>query len=359
MSTFKRPGQQTYSYDFRLGGRRYSGSTGTAEKRSADRIEAEIKKQARENQRDAHAPLTIAAASGRYWIEVGQHHVNADTTLTDLAWLERQLGKSKLVSEISSNDVAALIARRRLDNVAPATINRSVIQRLRAVLTRAGTVWGARVRRISWGALLLREPQERVRELSAAEEVALFAALREDYHPIVRFALLTGCRRAECCGLAWRHIDWRNRFLAVTGKGDRTRLIPMTDQIYKLLRPLPHSGDQVFTFESKRADFAPRKSRHPIQPEGLKRAFGTALTNAKIEGFRFHDLRHTAATRLLRATGNLRLVQQLLGHADIATTMKYAHTTLDDLRSAMTTTQIATAAAKATPKPPKSKKKRA
>ena len=48
---------------------------------------------------------------------------------------------------------------------------------------------------------MLAEPRERIRELRADEEEALFAALRPDYHPIVRFALLTGCRLAECVGL--------------------------------------------------------------------------------------------------------------------------------------------------------------
>ncbi len=50
--------------------------------------------------------------------------------------------------------------------------------------------------------------------------------------------------------------------------------------------------------------------------------------------FHFHDLRHTSATRILRKS-NLRVVQQLLGHSDIATTTKYAHAVDDDIRNAM------------------------
>ena len=60
-----------------------------------------------------------------------------------------------------------------------------------------------------------------------------------------------------------------------------------------------------------------------------------ALKAAGIKDFRFHDLRHTAATRALRESGNLKVVQQLLGHADIATTARYAHAMTDDVRDVM------------------------
>ncbi|TNJ41558.1 tyrosine-type recombinase/integrase, partial [Phaeobacter sp. B1627] len=63
--------------------------------------------------------------------------------------------------------------------------------------------------------------------------------------------------------------------------------------------------------------------------------FRAALGKAEIEDFRFHDLRHTFATRMLRATGNLKLVSRLLGHTSIETTMRYAHVLDTDLADAM------------------------
>ncbi len=342
MSIYKRQNQSTYSYDFRFRGCRYSGSTGCSEKRTAERYEAEIKQKTYAQQEAKSKNLTVASAFSRYWIEVAQHHKNSSSTLTDLAWLERQLGKSKLLSSISSNDVAFLISRRRADKVKPATINRSVTQRLRAVLTRAKNTWGANIRIIKWGDLILPEPQERVRELSSEEESALFDALRKDYHPIVKFALLSGCRKAECCSLTWRQIDWNNQFLTVVGKGNRARNIPITPEILDLLKPLPRAHGRVFTFKSQRADFAPRGSLNPIEMNGLRSVWDLAIKKSGIENFRFHDLRHTCATRLLRNSGNLRLPQRLLGHSDIKTTLKYAHATMDDLRDAMIATQNAT-----------------
>jgi site-specific recombinase XerC len=57
--------------------------------------------------------------------------------------------------------------------------------------------------------------------------------------------------------------------------------------------------------------------------------------DAKLLDYRFHDNRHTAATGILRATGNLKVVQKLLRHSNIATTAKYAHALIDDVRDAM------------------------
>lgn len=71
----------------------------------------------------------------------------------------------------------------------------------------------------------------------------------------------------------------------------------------------------------------------PITYEGMKTAWHRA--GHKVPDLRFHDIRHTAATRLLRSGANLKLVQKLFRHEDITTTTKYAHADDDDLREAM------------------------
>jgi integrase len=284
--------------------------------------------------------MTMAVAVLRYWQEVGQHHVNSETTLKTLAWLEKEIGKAKKISQIKSTDIVRLIAKRRLPDengkvLSPATVNRSVTQPMRALLTRSADTWGQTVQKIEWAKYILKEPQERVRELQSGEEARLLTKLRSDYHPIVLFSLLTGCRMQECIDLMWRQIDWRNQQIRVTGKGSKTRTIPVSKKVKELLWPLARAHERVFTYASKRADNAPRGKLLPIEREGLKSIFERAVVAAEIEDFSFHDLRHTCATRLLRRTGNLRLVKELLGHEDIATTLKYAHVTKDDLRDAM------------------------
>ena len=90
---------------------------------------------------------------------------------------------------------------------------------------------------------------ERIRELRADEEAAFFAALRPDYHPIVRFALLTGCRLAECVGLTWADVDWGGRLIWINGKGGKRASIPMPPSVRELLWPLQgQHPTAVFTY---------------------------------------------------------------------------------------------------------------
>src|SRR4030088_1976071 len=71
--------------------------------------------------------------------------------------------------------------------------------------------------------------------------------------------------------------------------------------------------------------------RYPITYSGLKSAWKRLRAVAGVSDFRFHDFRHDFATKLLRETRNLKLVQKALNHADIKTTTKYAHVVDDDL----------------------------
>ncbi|CAJ1391691.1 unnamed protein product [Effrenium voratum] len=337
MSVYKRKrkdgsSEETYSYDFVRQGVRYTGSTEETSLRAAERFVKDLKRRIRDapRQRDF---MTMEAACVRFWEEVGQYHAGAETTLTDLGRLRDRLGGSKDISQIDGRDVAKLVAKRRGDGVAPGTVNRGTTKLLRHLLSRARDVWQIDVQRIEWGRHLLKEPQERVRELSEAEEAALLAEIRDDLRPLISFAILTGCRRQECLDLEWRHIDWHNRAFRVTGKGDKSRTIPMTQTVRDLLWPLPRAHDRVFTYVVQRGRDAGQ--RKPVEKEGLKSHFARAVDRAEIIDLRFHDLRHTAATRLLRSCRDIKTVQRLLGHEDINTTTKYAHVTDNDLRNAL------------------------
>jgi integrase len=169
------------------------------------------------------------------------------------------------------------------------------------------------------------------------EEAALFTALRPDYHPIVRFALLTGCRLAECVGLTWTDVHWGERLIWVNGKGGKRASIPMPPAVRDLLWPLQgQHPTAVFTYAADRGARAVRKgSRQPVTYEGLKTHWRRAKAASGVPDYRFHDNRHTAATRVLRASGNLHIVKRMLRHEDIATTVKYAHSQHDDVMAAM------------------------
>jgi len=179
------------------------------------------------------------------------------------------------------------------------------------------------------------------------------AAIRGDYAPALRFAILTGCRRAEIVGLTWQAADFFSGRFTVTGKRGRSRTIPMTTATRDLLWGLKDNHPvAVFTYQARRPGkgFA-RGDHRPITLEGFKTEWRRTLARAGVVGFRFHDTRHTAATRLLRATGNLRLPQRMLGHASLSTTLRYAHVLDDDLRAGMEAMATANATPNATGTP--------
>jgi len=345
VSVFKRANSETYSYDFVFRCRRFSGNTGKSTKREAEREEARLREELKAHAKTQAGPMAVGVAFAKYYLEVGQFHANADNTLRELEWMEKHLGKATALHAITIKTVNDLIAKRRGMGVKPATVNRTVTVRLRAVMNHARHMWKLSVSDIDWKKLMLKEPQERVRELWTDEETKLFAALRADYHPIVRMAMLSGCRREELLELKWRDIDFQTNNLTVTGKGDKDRIIPLTSKMRDILTSLriglgtvPSGSDPVFTYVVQRANKErglKRGARMPITEEGLKSIYKRAILAAEIHDFTFHDLRHTRATRLLRESGNLRLVKELLGHSDIATTVKYAHVTNDDLRNAL------------------------
>jgi integrase len=130
------------------------------------------------------------------------------------------------------------------------------------------------------------------------------------------------------------------------GKGGRTVSTPITDAVAALLEPLKgHHPEAVFTYTCQRTrDGHMKGQRYPITYEGGKTEWARLMKRSCVKGLRFHDLRHTTATRLLRATGNLKLVQQALNHRDIKTTTRYAHVLNDEVAEALQ--RVATAGQK-------------
>lgn len=298
--------------------------------------------------------LTVGAAFTRYMIEVGQYHAQAATTLANLEWLEIHLGKGRALMDVGENEVSFLVARRRQDvrrvgkienrtkTVSNATVNRTCTEPLRKVMLRAKQKWGVPVQEIDWSGHMLSEPKERVREARPDEEAGIMDELGRGYDVAVEFAMITGCRRMEIVGLVWQRVDFFNRQFTVIGKFDKARTIPMSNAVFELLwGEKDHDPVHVFTYEARRTDKRKgiyRGVRYPMTDAGLRTAMRRAVVNAGVEDFRFHDTRHTAATRILR-NSNLRVVQNLLGHSDPATTAKYAHAVADDIRAAMDATR--------------------
>jgi integrase len=293
--------------------------------------------------------LKIDDVAGRYWGEIGQHHAGAGNTWRDLDRLVKYFGPTKLLTEITGNDVAKLVAWRRGHRVirskknadkAPlvsnATVNRSTTEVLKKLFTRA-KAWGVRFdHEPDWKKYWLDEPQERVRELVGDEGDRLEAATRQDYMPFFAFAKAAGLRLRECL-LKWPEIDWDARQIRKLGKGGKLVTVPITSTVRAILWPLRgHHVEHVFTYVAKRTRGGRMKGhRYPLTYSGAKIAWRRLRKRAGIVGFRFHDFRHDIGTKLLRETGNLKLVQKALNHSDIKTATKYAHVLTDEVAAAL------------------------
>lgn len=360
-----------YHYAFKLGGLRFRGSTRETEKGAAKNVEAAARLKARTAATAADGPgeLTLNQAAERFYQEKAQHWKSAKTAEGQLATLVRLIGRSTRLSAIDGARVAAFVAARRGERsqhadpahkascrcercaLAPATVNRE-IELLGRLLRRADEVWNVRLARprprISTEKLP--EPAGRVRELTDEEETALLAGLRDDLVNFYVFSERAGCRKSESVLLTWPQVDFRNRVIRLKTKsrkpGGKPHVIPMDDVMEQILREeLGRHPMQVFTYVTRRGGHTDRSKirrrkgqRYPLTVQGWNKEWRKAIAAAGIEDFRFHDVRHTRASRLLRDCRNLKMVQDLLGHKDINTTARYAHVLVDDLRAAMNRT---------------------
>jgi integrase len=184
---------------------------------------------------------------------------------------------------------------------------------------------------------MLKEPSERVRELHEDEAERLDAVVRGDYRPLFDFVRATGQRKTECFTLRWSAVNWETRQIKRKGKGGRDLTVPITDEVRAILWPLRgHHPDRVFTYIAQRSQGGKvAGTRHPVTKGGLNTRWRRTRTAAGLVDFRFHDFRHDLATKLLRETGNLKLVQKALNHADIRTTTRYAAVLDEDIATAL------------------------
>lgn len=180
--------------------------------------------------------------------------------------------------------------------------------------------------------VLPKTPRGRLRFLDADEIGRLLEACRASRNrylsAVVVIALHTGMRKGEILGLEWERVDLSSaRIRLDRTKSGEPRGVPLNRDVYEVLIALEPDAQR-------------RQGR--VFPEGndrrgsqVRTAFEAALTRAGITGFRFHDLRHTAASHLVMRGASLKDVQEILGHADLRMTNRYAHLSPAHLRGAV------------------------
>lgn len=260
------------------------------------------------------------------------------------------------LTAISAFDLEKYRLTKLRAGVKPVTVNRH-FDRIRAVFARA-VEWKAVASHPLRG--LKRSKVDRlgvVRFLSQAEETALRKALAardkrmrlerananawraergydlfpeipsdgfgDHLSPMVLLSMNTGMRRGELRKIGWTDIDFDKALLTIRGgyaKSGQTRYLPLNVEALDVLRrwrAQSTSTDAVF----------------PVLR--VDKSWKAVLKAAKIERFRWHDLRHHFASRLVQRGVDLNTVRELLGHADIAMTLRYSHLAPGDKAAAV------------------------
>lgn len=348
-----------YQFDFQIKGHRFHGSTGCTSRREAEKheaIERDKAKQQIKAMARSRTSLAIDDVADRLWNAEAQHDADPNATSTNLARLIEYFGKSTPLSEIDHVKAARLVAWRRgqrvsrrgkrtkeeadaLPLVSNATVNRSTIAVLRRLFSFARDEGARFDHEPKWHELMLPEPEERVRELQDDELASIESEMREDYGPFFEFVRASGLRFKEVVTLRWSEVNFGTKQIVRIGKGGRRVVFPITDTIREIIFPLQGQHPEfVFSYVAiygNRRLGRVRGQRYPLTINGAKSAWQRLRANAGLTDFRFHDFRHDFGSKLLRDTGNLKLVQKALNHRDIKSTLRYAHVLDEDVAAAI------------------------
>lgn len=166
----------------------------------------------------------------------------------------------------------------------------------------------------------------------AGRPISASAALRDV--AVLETIYSCGLRISELCGLRADDIDRPQQIVRVRGKGKKERLVPIgkpaldaMEKYWAMLKQPPAGASPVF--------FSETRAHSPLHPVQLSRRLKQYLAIAGLDpGLTPHKLRHSYATHLLDAGADLRSVQELLGHAHLATTQIYTHVTTERLKKA-------------------------
>jgi integrase len=232
------------------------------------------------------------------------------------------------VHEIRSSDIEHFLADLRRRGFKPATANR-YLARLSSMMKK-GRAWGYRDDNPIEFIERFKEQRLGDRYLETEEFRDLLEACDPELRCLVLVAANTGMRRGELLALHRQDIDLERGYLRVRADHSKTsegRVVPLNSDVIKALKALPPRSDGcVFPFK----DF-PR-----FRWDRVRRKLGWMDSeNPRLRRWRFHDLRHHAASRLVMADVPIAKVAKILGHKELMTTQRYAHLADDSLFEAV------------------------
>lgn len=278
---------------------------------------------------------TVGEAIDRYHREVLSHRKNPVNQKTYLKWWKDTLGDYALASitpAIISDQRAALLGTKNKygRKIGPVTVNRYV-QSLGHVLNIAMKEWEWAQDNPVSKIKKHKESRGRVRYLDDDERKALLSACQSSENPhlylVVVMALSTGARKMEILGLKWPDIDFeRGQIVLHETKNGERRAIPLQGFARELMikHAKKRNPECAYVFPSKKTT-KDKNGKTVYQPIDIRTAWENALIKAEIVNFRFHDLRHSAASYLAMNGASLAEIAEVLGHKTLQMVKRYAH----------------------------------
>jgi integrase len=309
-----------YWMDFMYQGKRYRLSTKTEDRRLAEQIYHKMRYEAVEGTWfNKPAPHTLEEMINRAYPAKGYGKK-----------LLKWFGKDTLIHTITPRMISKFKAIRSIEH--PTACNRDLAC-LKHAFNLALKEWEWVKENPVTKVKMLKEAQPRDRWLTIDEEKTLMEILSLQIKDLVVCALNTGMRLSEMLELKWKDVDLsRGEITIVHSKNGLKRTIPMNEIVvelliskYKFRVPTLPKCDLVF----------PNKAGRVWDKCKVGKLFRLACKKGGIENFRFHDLRHTFASRLVQARVDLYEIQKLLGHKSPMMTQRYAHLAIENLRDAV------------------------
>lgn len=347
----RRPGTDHWQIAFTIDGHRVRESSGTADKVAAAALAARRHEEVWNEIKLGIKPkldLTLNDAFVKFWDEKASKTRHGQTGQRyHMKVLLGALGRHTLLSALDdrmvNEAVQRMVNRKPAEGTGrPATLSGATVNRylatLRLVCKRAKDVWKAEVGEWSYGEHRQDEAKHREVFLTHEQARALVDAAVPHLRPILMLALATGLRKENVVQMRWEDVSLDMARALVVQKGDRRLMVDLPEIAVRMLGALQPDvalrKGPVFWFGNPAAACdCPRCATPAFQGKPIldvKRSFQSAAKAAGVRDhdagrLRFHDLRHTHASWLLGATGDLLLTSKRLGHANVATTQRYAH----------------------------------
>ena len=331
MGLYRRTDSNVWWMSFTANRKTYQKSCGTTDKKLAEKILAKVQTQIVEEkwfEIDRAKQYTFGELMERYMKEVVCNKAirTQETNRIQISNLRSFFGNVTL-DKITPGLISQYRASRLDDGVKLQTIRYELVVMSHAFKIAQKEWQWVKSNPMSF-ITIPRQDNQIERWLTQEEQEKLLSKCEDWLKQLVLFALNTGMRMAEILELKWQNADLARKTVTImVSKNGERRTLPINDIVVGILKGMS-TGNRIVHIEG----YVLTRDGKRIMKQELQYHFVKAVRNAKIAHFRFHDLRHTFATRLAQKGYDLYKISKLLGHKDIKNTQRYAHHCPESLR---------------------------